>query len=140
MHLGTTVNGSSRTGTCRSGPVRLLGGLVRYRAVLLAFFLLPALWGAVQLAGALTASGEVVCPGENIREGEEHPGPMRPGDSECSVLRGSTAVGTRTYEQQQRSQSLERRRDAVNSALFLVYGATGSLVTWLATRTGPTQT
>ncbi|MEW2294773.1 hypothetical protein ABZ719_19050 [Streptomyces sp. NPDC006743] len=107
---------------------------MKYRAVLLAFFLLPALWGVADLAGALTASTEVVCPGENVRDGEERPGPMRPGDGECSVLEGSLAVASRTYEEQRNHQSVQRRRDARNGALLMAYGAVGALVAWRATR------
>ncbi|MFB4197270.1 hypothetical protein [Streptomyces carpaticus] len=105
-----------------------------YRAVLLALFLIPALWGATSIGNALSASDEVVCPGENLRGGEEHPGPMRPEDTECSVLDGSTAVANRTYTQQQRVQDLQRRRDAVNGGLLLAYGTAGSLVSWFAAR------
>lgn len=108
---------------------------MRYRAVLVAFFLVPGLWGVVSVTDAVTASDEVVCPGENVGEdGEEHPGPMRPGDRHCVVLDGAGAVGTRTYEQQQRVQSLERRRDARNGALLLAYAAAGSFAAWRATR------
>ncbi|MFB7600958.1 hypothetical protein [Streptomyces sp. NPDC056160] len=109
---------------------------MKYRAVLLAFFLLPVLWGVVSLAGALTASAEVVCPGENVRDGEEHPGPMRPGDSECSVLEGSLAVASRTYEEQRHYQSLRRRREARNGGLLMAYGTVGALLAWRATRPG----
>ncbi|GAA2059475.1 hypothetical protein GCM10009757_40750 [Streptomyces cheonanensis] len=107
---------------------------MQYRAVLLALFLIPALWGASSVGNALTVSDEVVCPGENVRGGEEHPGPMRPGDTECSVLDGSVAVATRSYTQQQRVQDLERRRDAVNGFLLLAYGTAGTLASWFATR------
>ncbi|WP_158621332.1 hypothetical protein [Streptomyces triticirhizae] len=111
---------------------------MRWRVALVAFFLVPGLWGATNLVSALTASTEVVCPGENVGEdGEEHPGPMRPGDAECAVLDGSVAVGTRTYEQQRQVQSLERRRDARNGTLLLAYGAAGSLLSWRATRPTP---
>ncbi|WP_129843450.1 hypothetical protein [Streptomyces sp. RFCAC02] len=109
-----------------------------YRGVLVALFLLPAVWGAADLAGGLTASDEVVCPGENVgADGEERPGPMRPGDTECSVLDGSTAVATRTYAQQQRVQSAQRRRDVRNGTLLLAYGAAGVLLTRLAARPAP---
>ncbi|TNM23639.1 hypothetical protein [Streptomyces sedi] len=107
---------------------------MRHRALLLAFFLVPAFFGVVHLADALTAPDEVVCPGENVREGEEHPGPMRPGDTECAVLKGSIGTGSRTYEQQRRVQSAERQSDAVGGTLLLVYGAGGALVTWSAAR------
>ncbi|KAB8166380.1 hypothetical protein FH609_023790 [Streptomyces sp. 3MP-14] len=108
---------------------------MRWRVALLAFFLVPALWGATDLVGALTASSEVVCPGENVGEdGEEHPGPMRPGDAECAVLDGAVAVGTRSYEQQRQVQSLERRRGVRDGTLLLAYGATGALLSWRATR------
>ncbi|SOD61155.1 hypothetical protein SAMN06297387_1032 [Streptomyces zhaozhouensis] len=107
---------------------------MRHRALLLALFLVPAFFGVVRIGDALTASDEVVCPGENVRGGEEHPGPMRPGDTECSVLNGSTTVGTRSYEQQRRVQSGERQRDAVDGTLLLVYGAGGALVVWSAAR------
>ncbi|UED83275.1 hypothetical protein [Streptomyces profundus] len=84
---------------------------------------------------SLTASEEVVCPGENVGEdGEEHPGPMRPGDTECAVLDGSVGVATRSYEQQRRVQSLERQRGARNGALLFAYGTAGALVAWRATR------
>ncbi|MDT0445126.1 hypothetical protein [Streptomyces johnsoniae] len=99
----------------------------------MALLLVPAAWGAASLVGSLTASTEVVCPGENVREdGEEHPGPMRPGDTGCAVLDGSVMVGTRTYEQQQRTQSLERRRDAENGILLLTYSAVGAFLAWRA--------
>ncbi|MET9296440.1 hypothetical protein [Streptomyces sp. NPDC003077] len=108
---------------------------MNYRAALVTLFLVPTAWGAMSLGSSLTASGEVVCPGENVGEdGEERPGPMRPGDTQCSVLDGSVAVATRTYEQQQRAQSVERRRDARDGVLLLAYGATGTLLAWRATR------
>ncbi|MFD7508161.1 hypothetical protein ACFV5N_02255 [Streptomyces sp. NPDC059853] len=59
---------------------------------------------------------------------------MRPGDTECSVLDGSVAVATRSYEQQQRVQDLEHRRDIVNGGLLLTYGTAGTLASWFATR------
>ncbi|MEF3118929.1 hypothetical protein [Streptomyces chrestomyceticus] len=62
---------------------------------------------------------------------------MRPGDTGCSVLDGSTAVATRTYEQQRDHQALERRRDAGNGAALVLYGAAGALVAWRATRPRP---
>ncbi|MEU9446915.1 hypothetical protein AB0D42_40125 [Streptomyces sp. NPDC048304] len=108
---------------------------MKYRVTLVALFLLPVLWGAGSLVGALTASAEVKCPGENVgKDGEERPGPMRPGDTQCSVLDGSVAVATRTYEQQQSLQSLQRRRDAGNGCLLLMYGTAGALLTWRAAK------
>ncbi|MBH5333416.1 hypothetical protein IHE55_00800 [Streptomyces pactum] len=106
-----------------------------YRAALVALFLAPGIWGAVTLGGSLSADSEVVCPGENVgADGEERPGPMRPGDTRCVVLDGSAAVATRDYDQQRRAQSLERRQDATDGALYLLYGAAGALVAWRATR------
>lgn len=106
---------------------------MKYNVALGVFFLIPLLWGALDLEGALTASTQVVCPGENVgADGEEHPGPMQPGDTECAVLDGSVNVATRSFEQQQRSQSLERRRDARNGTLLMVYGAAGALLAWRA--------
>lgn len=110
---------------------------MKHNLALVAFLLLPGLWGAASLGSALTAPTEVVCPGENVRDGEEHPGPMRPGDTECSVLDGSVFVGNRTYQQQRRAQSMERRKDARNGALLLAYGATGGLLAWRAPRPMP---
>jgi hypothetical protein len=108
---------------------------VKHRVALVVLFLLPALWGAGTLVGALTASEKVECPGENVGEdGEERPGPMRPGDTQCSVLDGSVAVATRTYEQQRSVQSLQRRRDATNGCLLLLYGTAGALLTWHAAK------
>jgi hypothetical protein len=113
------------------------GGFVNYRVALAAFFLVPALWGTGSLLSALTASTEVVCPGENAGEdGEERPGPMRPGDTRCAVLDGTLAVGTRNYDQQRLTQSLERREDARNGVLLLAYGTAGTLLAWRATRPG----
>lgn len=110
---------------------------MRYRVVLVGFFLVPTMWGATSLVSSLTASAEVVCPGENLGEdGEAHSGPMRPGDTECAVLDGSDDVATRNYEQQRRVQSLERRRGARDGVLLLAYGTAGSLVAWRATRPG----
>ncbi|WP_158813409.1 hypothetical protein [Streptomyces rimosus] len=102
-------------------------------------FLVPTVWGAASVVRSLAASEEVVCPGENVRDGEEHPGPMQPGDARCSVLDGSTAVATRTYDQQRAHQALERRRNAGNGAVLMMYGSAGALVAWRATRplTGP---
>ncbi|KAA6223441.1 hypothetical protein CP973_17265 [Streptomyces albofaciens JCM 4342] len=100
----------------------------------MALFLVPTVWGAASLVGSLTASGDIVCPGENVRDGEERPGPMRPGDTLCSVLDGSTAVATRTYDQQRAHQALERRRNAGNGVVLMLYGAAGALVAWRATR------
>ncbi|GGZ14913.1 hypothetical protein [Streptomyces nitrosporeus] len=105
---------------------------MKHGVALAALFLVPALWGAADLASALTASPEVVCPGENVRGGEEHPGPMRPEDTRCAVLDGSASVGTRTYGQQRTVQSLERREDAVHGVLLLAYGAGGGLLVWRA--------
>ncbi len=120
----------------RPGPACCVEGSVNYRTyriALVALLLVPAAWGTASLAGSLTASREVVCPGENVGEdGEEHPGPMRPGDTRCSVLDGSVAVATRTYEQQQRVQSLERRRGARNGVLLLTYSAAGAFLAWRA--------
>jgi hypothetical protein len=100
-----------------------------------ALFLIPSLWGLVSLSSALAPSAEVVCPGENVGEdGEERPGPMRPGDAHCAVLEGSAAVGSRSYDEQARVQSLERREDAGQGVLLLAYGAAGALLTWRATR------
>ncbi|UCM86589.1 hypothetical protein [Streptomyces marincola] len=111
-----------------------------YRVPLVGLFLVPAVGGAANLASALTAPSEVVCPGENVGEdGEEHPGPMEPGDTRCSVLDGTVAVGTRSYEQQRRVQSLERRRDARDGSLLLAYSAAGALLAWRATRPGPRE-
>ncbi len=110
---------------------------MKYRVALVALFLVPAVWGTASVVSSLTASGEVVCPGENVRDGEEHPGPMRPGDTGCSVLDGSTAVATRTYDQQRDHQALERRRNAGNGAVLMLYGAAGTLVAWRATRPRP---
>ncbi|GLX49415.1 hypothetical protein Shyhy01_23650 [Streptomyces hygroscopicus subsp. hygroscopicus] len=108
---------------------------MRYGVALAGLFLVPAVWGAADLVGSLTAAAEVVCPGENVgADGEERPGPMRPGDTRCSVLDGSRAVATRDYAQQRQAQSLERRRDAGNGVLLLAYGATGALLTWRASR------
>ncbi|MCK7625853.1 hypothetical protein MUU72_22575 [Streptomyces sp. RS10V-4] len=108
-----------------------------YRAALVALFLAPVAWGAAGLAGALGAAPEVVCPGENVRaDGEEHPGPMRPGDTGCSVLEGSLPVATRTYEEQRNHQALQRRRDAGEGVLLMAYGAAGALLAWRATRPG----
>jgi hypothetical protein len=110
---------------------------VKFRVVLLVFFLVPAVWGAAGFISALTASAQVVCPGENAgADGEERPGPMQPGDARCSVLDGSLSVATRTYEQQRSYQSLERRRDARNGVLLVAYGAAGALLVWRATRPG----
>ncbi|WP_159393762.1 hypothetical protein [Streptomyces sp. NRRL F-5755] len=72
-----------------------------------------------------------------MRDGEEHPGPMRPGDTRCSVLDGATAVATRTYDEQRDHQALERRRNAGNGAVLMLYGAAGTLVAWRATRPRP---
>ncbi|MFH8371553.1 hypothetical protein [Streptomyces sp. NPDC018031] len=89
---------------------------------------------------SLTASAEVMCPGENVGDdGEERPGPMKPGDTGCSVLDGSRPVATRSYEQQRHHQSAERRRDAEDGALYLAYGAGGALLAWRATRPGPDE-
>ncbi|MFE9722653.1 hypothetical protein ACFYQ5_03365 [Streptomyces sp. NPDC005794] len=108
---------------------------MKYGGALVGLFLVPGVWGAVSLGGALTASTEIVCPGANVgQDGEEHPGPMRRGDTRCAVLDGSVHVATRTYEQQQRVQSLERRQDARNGALLLAYGATGGALVWRAQR------
>ncbi|MFH8410828.1 hypothetical protein ACH4FX_39555 [Streptomyces sp. NPDC018019] len=109
---------------------------MKYRAVLVALFAVPLAWGAGNLGSALAAPGDVVCPGENVRDGEEHPGPMRPGDTACSVLDGSVAVATRTYEQQRQVQSMERRQDARDGVLLLGYGAAGALLAWRAPRPG----
>ncbi|MDT0268751.1 hypothetical protein RM844_20910 [Streptomyces sp. DSM 44915] len=109
---------------------------MRYRAVLVAFFLVPTVGGVSNLLEALRAPTEVVCPGENVGEnGEERPGPMRPGDTRCAVLDGSYSVASRTYAQQRLTQSLERRRAARDGALLLTFGAAGTLVSWRATRT-----
>jgi hypothetical protein len=50
------------------------------------------------------------------------------------VLDGSVAVATRTYEQQRSVQSLQRRRDATNGCLLLLYGTGGALLTWRAAK------
>ncbi|WP_330336781.1 hypothetical protein [Streptomyces sp. NBC_00557] len=114
---------------------------MKHRVALVVLFLLPALWGAGSLVGALTASAEVECPGENVgKDGEERPGPMRPGDTQCSVLDGSVAVATRTYEQQRSLQSLQRWRDVRNGCLLLMYGTGGALLTWRAARSVPDVT
>ncbi|SEB91645.1 hypothetical protein SAMN04490357_0717 [Streptomyces misionensis] len=102
---------------------------------LLGLFLIPLVWGAVDLVGSLTASSQVLCPGENVgADGEERPGPMRPGDTRCSVLDGSHAVATRTYEEQRWVQSDARHQDAGNGILLMAYGATGTLLTWRYSR------
>jgi hypothetical protein len=107
---------------------------MKYRTVLVGLFLVPAVWGLPTLVGALTASTEVTCPGENVgADGEERPGPMRPGDTRCGVLDGSLDVGRRDYEEQQRVQSLDRHRDAMSGALLLAYSAAGVLVAWRVT-------
>lgn len=106
---------------------------MKYKVALVSLFFVPAVWGGASLVSSLAESQEVVCPGENVGEdGEERPGPMRPGDTQCSVLDGSFSVANRSYEQQQRTQSLERRRDARNGVLLLAYGASGALLAWLA--------
>ncbi|WP_329170298.1 hypothetical protein OG939_31895 [Streptomyces sp. NBC_01685] len=108
---------------------------MKHSVVLVILFAVPGLWGAATLGSALTALTDIVCPGENVKEdGEEHPGPMRPGDTGCAVLDGSVSVGTRTYEQQRRVQSLERREDAMTGALLLAYGTAGGLLVWRARR------
>ncbi|MFE5141185.1 hypothetical protein ACFRDV_26510 [Streptomyces fagopyri] len=59
---------------------------------------------------------------------------MRPEDTQCAVLKGDLGVATRTYEQQQRTQHLDRQQHVVHGVWLLGYGTGGSLVAWRATR------
>ncbi|MHC3471027.1 hypothetical protein ACYF6T_20270 [Streptomyces sp. 7R007] len=94
--------------------------------MLFLLFVIPVVWGAVLLVSAVTASDTVICPGENVgADGEERPGPMRPGDRNCSVLVGNKAVAVRTYELQQNAQRVERQEDLVHGFLYLAYGIVG---------------
>lgn len=96
------------------------------RIILALLFLIPVIWGAISMTAALTASEVVICPGENVGEdGEERPGPMRPGDENCSVLMGNQTVADRTYEMQQNTQRIDRKRNAVHGGLLIAYGALG---------------
>lgn len=96
------------------------------RTVLVMLFIIPAVFGAIKLTAALMATHEVICPGENVGEDdEERPGPMRPGDENCSVLIGDQTVAERTYEMQQNTQRIERKQNAVRGGLLIAYGALG---------------
>ncbi|MER6345049.1 hypothetical protein ACWC10_06270 [Streptomyces sp. NPDC001595] len=119
---------TGRLRACLSGDVRKIEKEtnVSKRTVLALLFLVPAVLGAISLTSALTASSAVICPGENVGEdGEERPGPMRPGDQNCSVLVGNRTVAQRTYEMQWNTQSVERREKAVQGGLLIGYGALG---------------
>ncbi|MGW3094983.1 hypothetical protein ACWDCC_16230 [Streptomyces sp. NPDC001102] len=96
------------------------------RGVLAALFLLPAVCGVVLAGSALASSSVVRCPGENVGEdGEERPGPMRPGDTHCSVLRGNVPLGERTYEEQRAAQHEDRLDNLTIGSGLAVYGLVG---------------
>ncbi|MBT2526590.1 hypothetical protein J7E91_14410 [Streptomyces sp. ISL-99] len=92
---------------------------MKLRGALLVLFMLAAGIGLVPLLMGLTASGVVTCPGENVgADGEQRPGPMRPGDTRCAVWTGPSETGIRTYEEQRNIQERDKRRwIAVGSSL-----------------------
>jgi hypothetical protein len=110
---------------------------VRYRAVSVALFLIPLLWGAVSLLRAGAAHGIPDCPGLQLgADGEDHPGPMRPGHT-CALSHDELtghSIGTGTYRQVVFAQELKRRSLYRQGTLFTVYGAAGTAIVVVATR------
>jgi len=91
--------------------------------------------GERSLASALTAPGQFGCPGENVGEdGEEHPGPMRPGDTRCSVPDAPSRWPPAPTSSSGATGPPERRHDVRDGALLLAYGTAGTLLAWRATR------
>ncbi|MET7451529.1 hypothetical protein ABZT03_06455 [Streptomyces sp. NPDC005574] len=110
---------------------------MRYRAVLIALFLIPLLWGAVSLLRAASAHGTPDCPGLQLGpDGEDHPGPMRPGDT-CALSYDTAtghSIGTGTYQQAVFAQDLKRRSLYRQGTLFIFYGAAGTGIVLIAAR------
>lgn len=110
----------------------------KLRGALAALFLLPVVWGAVLAGPALAGSSAVRCPGENVgQDGEERPGPMRPGDAHCSVLRGNVSLGQRTYEEQRAAQHEDRLDDLATGICLMAYGVAGSAIVGYGLRRRP---
>ncbi|MFJ5305279.1 hypothetical protein [Streptomyces sp. NPDC088350] len=105
--------------------------------MLLVLFVLPLLWGALSLLRAGAANGAPDCPGLHLdAEGESSPGPMRKGDR-CALSYDTAtgrSTGTSTYEQLKFAQEVKRRSLGREGALFLLYGAAGIGITFVATR------
>lgn len=108
--------------------------------MLLVLFLLPLLWGFVSLLRGAASYGAPQCPGLQLgKDGEEHPGSMRPGFT-CHVnyndRSGSgQSTATRTYKQQKYAQVQDRIDHFERGILHTAYGAAG--LTIIAAAHGP---
>ncbi|NEB01045.1 hypothetical protein G3I78_18545 [Streptomyces sp. SID13726] len=105
--------------------------------MLLVLFLLPLLWGVIDLLRAGAARGAPECPGLQLGEdGEDHPGAMRKGYT-CALdydTSSGRSVGTSSYEQVKYGQEVKRKSLSWQGTGFVLYGAAGIVVTAAATR------
>lgn len=104
--------------------------------MLLVLFVLPLLWGAVDLLRAAATTGSR-CPGlQTGADGESEPAPMRPGHT-CALSYDTAtgrSIGTSTYEQVKYAQEVRRSDLAVRGTVLTVYGAAGVAVVTVAAR------
>lgn len=98
---------------------------MKFRGGLALLFLLPVAWGVFSLLGGVAAATGAPCPGIVLDEqGEEHPGPMRRGQT-CSLYDGGRLTGTATYEQRKNAQAARQNDLFGRGAAYTVYGLVG---------------
>ncbi|MER5893842.1 hypothetical protein [Streptomyces sp. NPDC001876] len=102
----------------------------------IAFFLVPLAWGVITLLRAGAAHGVPDCPGLQLGEDGDAPGPMRQGYT-CALdynVHGGDSTGTATYNQLKYAQEVKRGDLLGQGLLYTLYGTAGTAATVIATR------
>lgn len=104
---------------------------MKFRSGLALLFLLPVAWGLFTLLGGVAASSGAPCPGIILGEdGEDHPGPMRRGQT-CALYDGERPTGTATYEQRKNAQAARQDDLFARGAAYTGYGLVGLALLYL---------
>ena len=104
---------------------------MKFRSGLTLLFLLPVAWGVFSLLGSVAAATGAPCPGIVLGEdGEDYPGPMRPGQT-CALYDGGRPTGTATYQQRKNAQAGRHDDLLVRGMVYTAYGLAGLAALWL---------